>query len=1064
MPEYGRGGKSPANAKKNWKISLQFAYNVHAFSALCASFITSFSISLPGGIMSYTITRRILGVILFTIILSVLLFSMSWSVVSQTQPHVPRPYLVADINTAPNSSSPANLTVMDELFFFRAQNDKQFWDIWRSDGTESGTYQVTNFLSPYNSPSQLTVLNNLLFFRYRLPSVYSTGLYVTDGTEASTKYYETIRDVGQLTAVANQLYFAANDTTHGVELWRSDGTDAGTVMVKDIHPTGSSSIASLTDVNGTLYFAANDGANGLELWRSDGTEVGTVMVKDIHSTAGSALTEFAAVDGVLFFSATDGSSGQELWRSDGTADGTVMVKDLVPGTDSGTPTALTAVNNQLFFVSGGKLWVSDGTEAGTQLLDFAPSVTPSPAQLAAFNNTLYFQADDGIHGVELWRSDGTLEGTVLVADINSIGSSNPVGLTAVNNQLFFQADGGDGSGAELWQSDGTMAGTKQVSDIYPGTASANLGQMANLDGMLYFAAEDGIHGIELWRSDGSATGTTLVKDVASGTNSAYPNYLTAGSETLYAFASDGDSRGMWATDGGEDNTRFLAETYPNDPSSYPPYYATPVAEFGAPVTVGDDLFFVNNSDGQGDELWKSDGSPTGTILINDTLSGTISFSGLYVGSLTPFNEQELMFRSSDSERGAELWFTDGTATNTHIISDIVPGSFSSLPYSLVQVGDYVYFRARNEAYGSSFWRTDGTDSGTEHLVDIPGGQYGGLVFPLTYVNGLFFFVAYHPDYGFEYWRSDGTEAGTWLLKDIVLGSMSSIIFDESNYLDFNGNFYFVADDRGDNGNELWRSDGTQENTVLFKDINPGTADSNPLQFAVANGRLFFTANDDVHGRELWISDGTGDGTNILLDINPSGDGIDYNSYGFYLPNYASLNGLYFFPANDGVHGTELWQSDGTAAGTVMVMDINSGFASSKPGNLVVLGNTLYFAADDGVHGREIWALSHAAIAEDDTVITRMGQAVGIIFLENDNYLDPDQLEIAIASQPQHGAVVLNGFTFIYTPDIGYIGVDSFIYTISDGTSEPEAATVYISVEGEVLYLPFILRSSTLNKP
>ena len=146
------------------------------------------------------------------------------------------------------------------------------------------------------------------------------------------------------------------------------------------------------------------------------------------------------------------------------------------------------------------------------------------------------------------------------------------------------------------------------------------------------------------------------------------------------------------------------------------------------------------------------------------------------------------------------------------------------------------------------------------------------------------------------------------------------------------------------------------------------------------------------------------------------------------------------------------------------MDINPGPVGSEPRGFAVLGNTLYFTADDGVHGREIWALSHAAIARDDTVITRMGQAATILFLENDNYLDPDQLEIAIASQPQHGAVVLNGFAFIYTPDIGYIGVDSFIYTISDGTSEPEAATVYISVEGEILYLPFILRSSTLNKP
>lgn len=148
----------------------------------------------------------------------------------------------------------------------------------------------------------------------------------------------------------------------------------------------------------------------------------------------------------------------------------------------------------------------------------------------------------------------------------------------------------------------------------------------------------------------------------------------------------------------------------------------------------------------------------------------------------------------------------------------------------------------------------------------------------------------------------------------------------------------------------------------------------------------------------------------------------------------------------------------------MVMDINPGEYSSNPGYFAAVDNTLYFSANDGLHDTELWALSYSAFARDDYVITRMGQTVGILFLENDNYVDPDQLEVTIASQPQHGNVVLNSSAFLYTPDIGYIGADSFTYTISDGTGEPEAAIVYISVEGEILYLPFILHSSTLNKP
>jgi len=557
----------------------------------------------------------------------------------------------------------------------------------------------------------------------------------------------------------------------------------------------------------------------------------------------------------------------------------------------------------------------------------------------------------------------------------------------------------------------------------------------------------------------------LVADINPGPDASNPDFLTAGTETLYAFASDPDQRGVWATDGSEEGTRFLAEIYPNYPNEYyvPAYlYPTPVAEYGAPATVGDKLFYANDDGVSGEELWISDGSPMGTMMVKDIRPGALS---AYPGSLTSFHEQELIFRGSDAEHGVELWFSDGTITNTHIISDIVPGAFGSWPSGMIQVGNYVYFQVRNEAYEVSLWRTDGTAVGTEYLVETPGGGYRYLENPLSYVNGLLFFAAIHPDYGLECWRSDGTDVGTWPLTDIAPGTDGSIGYGQGNHIGFNTNFYFAAYDRSVYGAELWKSDGSEENTILLKDINPGTNSSVPLWLEVANNLLFFTANDGVHGRELWITDGTEIGTNMVLDINPTGDAIQ-TGYGvdFYLPKYASLNDLYFFAANDGVHGTELWQSDGTAVGTVMVMDIIPGPVGSEPRGFAVLGNTLYFTADDGVHGREIWALSHDAIAEDDTIITRMGQSATILFLENDNYLDPDQLQIAIASQPQHGSVALNNFAFLYTPEMGYIGPDSFTYTLSDGVSAPEAATVFINVEGTRLFLPYIVKFDLVDLP
>src|SRR5262249_55121372 len=149
----------------------------------------------------------------------------------------------------------------------------------------------------------------------------------------------------------------------GCELWKSDGTAAGTVMIKDLYPgttttsgkscgydgghchtykvttINSSNPSSLTSVNGTLFFVANDGTDGNELWKSDGTASGTIMVRDINAKRKSSSnpSRLANVNGVVFFSADDGSHGRELWKSDGTSAGTVLFADINPGSGSSDP-------------------------------------------------------------------------------------------------------------------------------------------------------------------------------------------------------------------------------------------------------------------------------------------------------------------------------------------------------------------------------------------------------------------------------------------------------------------------------------------------------------------------------------------------------------------------------------------------------------------------------------------------------------------------------------------------------------------------------------------------------
>ena len=253
---------------------------------------------------------------------------------------------------------------------------------------------------------------------------------------------------------------------------RATAPKKGTTLVKDIFPGSytdyyggyyayGSEPKYLTNVGGTLFFAAYNDTNGVELWKSDGTADGTVMVADINPEGYSSIPHnLTNVDGTLFFAADDGTGGFELWRSDGAADGTVMVADINPGISGSYPQYLTNADGTLFFLAndgtrGTQLWQSDGTPGGTAMVvNSAGNASSSPASLTNVNGTLYFSADDGTHDAELWKSDGTAGGTTLVKDLfpGSPGLSLN-NLTNVDGTVFFSAQG------RLWSSDGTADGT-----------------------------------------------------------------------------------------------------------------------------------------------------------------------------------------------------------------------------------------------------------------------------------------------------------------------------------------------------------------------------------------------------------------------------------------------------------------------------------------------------------------------------------------------------------------------------------------------------------------------------
>jgi ELWxxDGT repeat protein len=253
-------------------------------------------------------------------------------------------------------------------------------------------------------------------------------------------------------------------------------------LVEDIYPGKTGSEPNwLVDFKGRLLFGANHPKYGEELWRSNGTRSGTSLVKDIDpgplvvNKAQNTETGSSVPDKVLltkngiYFAAITAKYGEELWKSDGTAKGTTLVKDIntVPGN-------------------------SNPNDKGDAI-----NRSAEVEKLYVVGKTLYFRANDGKHGLELWKSDGTVKGTREVKDIKpgKIGS-DPDSLTAFGGVLIFAADGKHGP--ELWGSDGTWAGTTLLRDLAPGAVGSEPGEFTTSGKFMYFAASTPSVGEELW--------------------------------------------------------------------------------------------------------------------------------------------------------------------------------------------------------------------------------------------------------------------------------------------------------------------------------------------------------------------------------------------------------------------------------------------------------------------------------------------------------------------------------------------------------------------------------------
>ncbi len=765
-----------------------------------------------------------------------------------------------------------------------------------------------------------------------------------------------------------RVYFPLDDGVHGLEMWETDGTAAGTYLIKDMSPGSLGGFVSsplgflqFVESNGALYFLGADASRRTQLWITDDTEAGTIMLSS-SALQISDVYDLTPAPGGLYFTARSTINNQRRWWfTDGTPAGTHVVGPLgsVAGLGSGPfthriirgnsilfndrdasgelwstnlltgttaqvfpipydaahpdprmwlglhPTNLCSFQGRTFFAGdhqqpptmlGNVLWTTDGTADGTTVALHLDGASPAAwgEMTAGSGNSLFFSAPAPNMGYELFTTDGSVAGTALVKDLNpGLLGSNPSMLTYRNGTLLF-AGNVPGATQIVCRSDGTDEGTFSLGSLIPAeTSGSNANHLTALNGQLYYFESTPQTGMELWQSDGTPQGTGIAVDLNPGpaNGCSGSGSMVVHNGALYFSAPTG----LYRSDGTPGGTTQLLATTGNILSGLK---SSPAG-----------LFFV----GQNATLWRTDGTAAGT----GPVSGTIPFN---VDTLVPSAEY-LYFLGQDSTHGKELWRTDGTAAGTQMVVDIVAGTTSSFVTDLLTIGSDAYFLAQGTIY-----TTNGSAAGTHPL--LPSGSFTQLPTNLASANSMLFVAGYNSASGRrDLWRCEPPAGTLTLLTTDAFGYSFQKFTAAGPYL------YFARLDFS-NLRGLYRTDGTATGTILLTAAETWISDSGPFNFVAVGNDLYFSAYRSILGVELYHTVAPALGLQVL-DIYPGGTGSEPGPV-------TAVGASIFLSARTQEHGRQLLIADSTPAGTHPVLVVNAAPTAVTPGIILAAADRFFY--------------------------------------------------------------------------------------------------------------------------
>jgi ELWxxDGT repeat protein len=740
----------------------------------------------------------------------------------------------------------------------------------------------------------------------------------------------------------DDVYFTADNSINGRELWRF--SNGNPVIVKDIKEGSESSFeynyktSDFLITDDFVYFTLN---NYKELWRTDGTSEGTSLLFSDLSHDFPEIRNLIIHNNKIYFIYNNGTIGSELYYIDLSTLQLQLVKDIYVGSGSSYPQKIFKFQNKLFFVAndginGNELWYTDGTVSGTHLLKnihtspYTDGIDYDYANFLLTNNAFFFYANSLENGRELWKSDGTSEGTLLVKDINpGTNSSSLYGLqgAVISDKIVFSAYY-PGYGYELWISDGTNNGTFLLKDIKPGSGDGvpffYIGDnYVTFDGNVYFMAEESNSQNKLWITNGTSEGTFQLFENSPGQAETYNNFL---SYNGHLYFQNGIT--LFRTNGLNVepllNFEFDIENYGGGLESF--------------IISNDKIHYVKMSDlFNGKEIW----------TINQDGSNNIIYDLNTVQTARPRNfnsfDNKIIYLSYDYNYKEVLTVSDGTPNGTKSI--LKNQNFSTGyndPPNFFRAGNNLFFVANEANYNlNGLFKTDGTPEGTTVVrdFDISSNWYVGSEI-YGELDGILYFIAYDTAKGLELYRSDGTLDGTYMVKDISENNYSTAI---SSFAKKDGLLYFAARKNLNTAwvtNGIWSTDGTAGGTELKIEFEyQQNQNHNVYIVDVLNDKLIVYKNKPFVGVEIYATQGDQESLTLLSTLQGNNQGYGINSHIVY-------NDKLYFSIGD-----KLYVSDGTPEGTYLFSE-SSNF-QYKIKDFKICGNYLYFLhSDNGL--TELW--------------------------------------------------------------------------------------------------------------